>query len=469
MPASRFRLLTALLLASLLPAAQPALSPEQSALLAGGHRFQRAGWVYLHAEGSPRARGFQHGYLLAPEIREGLRATRVQWEYKSALTWKWLVEKADAMLTSKVDPENLAEIEGIVEGLAAAGVPSSRAELVTYNANLELSGYWWPQEFKKLKEGAQAHAPESCSAFIATGSWTRGGGLVMGHNTMQGYEGAWPNVIIDLVPEKGHRILMQGVPGWIHSGMDFFITDAGLVGTETTIGGFEGFDPSGLPEFARMRRATQDAGSIDAWCAIMRKGNNGGYANAWLLGDVATNEIARLELGLRHVGFERTKDGCFTGSNVAEDLKLLRFETNVKETDIRNSSVARRVRWNQLMAQHKGRIDAALARGFEGDHWDSLFGKEVLGARGLCSHHEFDLDPAGWDVPFEPAGTIDAKVVDAKMAKAMTFSARWGSGCGKAFDATAFLARRPQFAWMKDILRSRPSQPWTTFQAGERR
>jgi hypothetical protein len=33
-----------------------------------------------------------------------------------------------------------------------------------------------------------------------------------------------------------------------------------------------------------MRRATQDASTIDEWCQIMKKGNNGGYANAWLLG-----------------------------------------------------------------------------------------------------------------------------------------------------------------------------------------
>jgi len=43
-----------------------------------------------------------------------------------------------------------------------------------------------------------------------------------------------------------------------------------------------------------MRRATQDAPHIDQRCAIMKKGNNGGYANAWLIGDVNSGEIARL-------------------------------------------------------------------------------------------------------------------------------------------------------------------------------
>ena len=34
--------------------ASPQLSGEQKALLAKGYRFNRAGWIYLHVEGSPR-------------------------------------------------------------------------------------------------------------------------------------------------------------------------------------------------------------------------------------------------------------------------------------------------------------------------------------------------------------------------------------------------------------------------------
>jgi hypothetical protein len=61
---------------------------------------------------------------------------------------------------------------------------------------------------------------------------------------------------------------------------------------------------------------------------------------------------------------------------------------------------------------------------------------------------------------------VDGKVVDARMAKEMSFAARWGSSCGMAFDAPAFLAAHPQLDWMKDILKSRPSRPWVVFRAG---
>jgi hypothetical protein len=293
---------------------------------------------------------------------------------------------------------------------------------------------------------------------------TPDGGIVLGHNTMTSYYGVDCFVILDIQPESGHRILMQGSPGWVHSGTDFFITDAGLIGSETTIGGFSGFDAEGIPEFVRFRRATQDASTIDEWCAIMRRGNNGGYANAWLIGDINTGEIARLELGLKHVGFERTKDGYFVGSNLAENLKILRLETKEHETDIRISDVARRVRWKQLMKENRGKITVELAKKFEGDHYDTYLGEERLGSRSLCAHWEYDTtDPD--EAPYAPTGTVDAKVVDSKMAKRMAFAARWGSGCGTPFDAGAFLEKHPQFDGMKEILHSRASYPWAEFEA----
>lgn len=452
--------------------AATALTPEQQSLLKGAHRLERSGWTYLHIQGEPRQRGFQRGYLLAREIAEGIKTAQADWEHQSALDWPWLVSCATSMFLSKIDPENLEELTGMSEGLRAAGMQFSRDDLITYNAMIELCWYWWPGEAKRLRDGspAPAYGPkESCSSFIATGSFTADGNVVLGHNTMEDYCDVLPNVIEDIVPTHGHRILWQTSPGWIHSGTDFFITDAGLVGSETTIGGFDGFDTNGIPEFIRMRRATQDAGSLDEWCDIMKRGNNGGYANAWLLGDVNTKEIARLELGLKNIGFEKKRDGYFSGSNVAEDPKLLRYETSSDETDIRSSCVARRVRWKQLMQENKGKINASLARQFEGDHFDTYRGKVQPSGRTLCGHFELDPEPdKPWPgVPYGCAGTVDAKIVDAAMAKQMSFAARWGSGCGAPFSARKFLTAHPQFDWMEGTLKDRPAEPWVQFRAGE--
>ncbi len=75
---------------------------------------------------------------------------------------------------------------------------------------------------------------------------------------------------------------------------------------------------------------------------------------------------------------------------------------------------------------------------------------------------------SGGSDPFSPGGTVDGKVVDAKMAKEMSFVARWGAACGTPFDANKFLEAHPQYDWMKNILKDRPSEPWTVFKVGEK-
>jgi len=220
-----------------------------------------------------------------------------------------------------------------------------------------------------------------------------------------------------------------------------------------------------------MRTATQYASNIDEWCDIIKTGNNGGYANAWLIGDVNTNEIARLELGLKYVGFEKKKDGYFIGSNVAEDLRILRFETKMTDnTDIRNNAISRRVRWEQLMKQYKGQIDLTNAEAFEADHYDTYLNKIRPGYRTLCAHNELDPNYEGeehWQ-PYAAFGAIDGKVVDSEMAKKMSFMARWGAACGTPFDAQKYLEEHPQYDWEQGILQSRPSEPWTEFSIGEK-
>src|SRR5206468_1845619 len=115
------------------------------------------------------------------------------------------------------------------------------------------------------------------------------------------------------------------------------INAAGVVITETTISQFHGFDPNGIPEFVRARKAMQYATDIDEFAAIMRQGNNGGYANDWLIADSKTNEIASLELGLKNVNLKRTKDGYFAGANFPIDPKLAAEETDF---DPKNMSIS---------------------------------------------------------------------------------------------------------------------------------
>src|SRR3954465_8303852 len=109
------------------------LSDSERAALTRADRSETNGWIYLHIAGNASERGFQHGYLLAREIAEEIRVRRVLWKYESSMEWPWLLEKARAMFEPKIDRESLEEIDGIAAGMRAAGVETTRAELIAYN------------------------------------------------------------------------------------------------------------------------------------------------------------------------------------------------------------------------------------------------------------------------------------------------------------------------------------------------
>jgi hypothetical protein len=438
---------------------------QQQAWIAEASHGDQDGWFTLTLKGGPAERGFQHGWLLTQEIQRAMGEMAHQWTRDTAMPWDWAVKRAEQMLVPKISPENLAEIDGISAGMAARGVTVSRAELVAYNAWFDLIWYWWPT-YRKAHPNFEGDDKLHCSAFVATGSMTKDGKPLLAHNTHFDFTIAADfNLLIDVRPDKGHRFVMQGRPGWIHSGTDFFVTDAGIVGAETTIGGFESFDEKGTAEFDRARRAMQYANSLDDFVKIMKTGNNGGYANSWLLADTKSGEIMRFELGLRQAAVERTKDGYYSGSNIAYEPKLLAFETTSNPFDISTSSVARRERWKKLMELNRGKIDAEIAKGMLGDDYDSFTASTGPSHRTICARG--DLDPGtahstGF-TPFNPGGAFDAKVVDATMAGKLSFWASWGPPCGPDFNAQTFLAQHSQFDALNGDLRDLPHHGWVVF------
>lgn len=445
--------------------------PPDSSRLDGSSRLERDGWVFVHLEGSPERLGYQHGYLLAHEINNLLSAIKPYLEKTSKRNWDFYRQASEQMLWKGIDPEYQRELDGIVAGMAGRGIKVDRWDIVALNAVEELPYYYMPWLDKKEGNTPITHAPGNCSAFIATGSYTKDGRIVMGHNAWTNYViGTRWNIIFDLVPERGHRILMDGLPGVIISDDDFGVNSAGIVVTETTIAQFEGWDPEGKPEFARARKAMQYAGSIDDFVRIMLDGNNGGYANDWLVGDTKTGEIALFELGLQESSVRRSKDGYFVGSNFPVDPKLLKAETKFDPEKSDSSPNARRARWEQLISEHKGRIDVETGKRFETDIYDVIDRATGANDRTLCGCVE--VSPRGvpeWDWgPFFPGGTVQAKVLDAAMAGRMEFWARVGHPGAPDFLAEDFVAQHADYAWMKDLLKDLKTGPWSRFAANRK-
>lgn len=442
-----------------------------------GYRFDENGWIYIHIEGDPFERGKQYGYLVAPELGEIIRSVDFLSYWNTGKEWSYFVENAESLWADRLGEEYMEEIKGIAAGAEAAGVSITWQEVLAWNGYEELTDYWWPNELNNSFMSLQAGGVQDdhCSAFMATGDATEDGQVVVAHNSWAEFEtGQFNNEILDIVPTDGHRILMQSLPGYIHSQTDFFVTEGGLLGTETTIGGFSLYDPNEDPEFLRIRKAMQYSNNLDDFVEYMKKKNNGGYANAWLVADLNTNEIMRHELGLNYDNIEKKTNGYFIGFNAPLDPRIRGLETsNSGYADIRRHQGARQVRLTELMEENYGTLNVEKAKEILADHYDVYLEiDDNPSSRTVDGHYELDareyMSQPGRPIPYEPRGTVDGKVANTEMGKNMSFWARWGNSSGMPFDASEFLAEHIQFSHLDGYLNDRPSEPWTEFKAGQK-
>ena len=439
-------------------AKQDAAKPDE-ARLKPAYRFARGGWIYVHLEGSPADIGYQHGYLLAPEIEDGFKTVQLKDTHRTQRDWSFYRATAQNILWPHIDVEYQQELQGIADGLKAHGSTLDLWDIVALNAMEEVPDYYvpWLNKHEKLSHAPDLKAPGNCSAFVATGSWTKDHKPVIAHSNWTDIAtGTRWTVIFDIVPSNGYHMLMDGFPGIIVSDDDFGINAAGLMVTETTIAGFALFDPNGKPEFVRARKALQYSKSIDEYVQIMLDGNNGGYANDWLLADNNTGEVARFEIGLKMHRVWRTKNGYFVGANFPSDPAFIKAETDFDPTNMSSSPNARHKRWDEIMPANKGQIDVELGEKFLADHFDTYEGKEDRNFRGLCGHG--DTAPTGepaWGEPaYSPMGAVTAQAADSSMTRNMTLQARAGHPCGEDFIADKFLKEHPEFDWQRPSSRT---------------
>ena len=387
------------------------------------YRYPAAGWIYLHIEGKPYERGYQHGYLMAKEIPEYLTRCAIDLAGKAdEETWNRYRTTADALFLRGFDREILEEMRGIADGADAAGAKFLNRKLDLLDIALANTTVEMGELASAMSntpsgiEGSHFSLPtyarhdspaDHCSAFAATGSATRDGKMIIGHVTWWSQTLAeQTNVMLDIKPETGHRMLIQSYPGGIESGTDWYQNDAGIVLTETTIEQTP-FNIKGTPVAFRARMAIQYSSDIDEVVEQLGKNNNGLYTNEWIIGDAKNNEIAMYELGTNHTKLWRsTKSewfgntpGFYWGDNNAKDLAVnLEYVPDPQGPPRYVPYVPgkRDLAWMDLYQKYKGQID-------------SQFG-----------FNAFD------SAPLVASSTMDSKIVTADMANHLMVWAEFG-------------------------------------------
>jgi hypothetical protein len=442
-----------------------------SPLLKGAYRVDQNGWIYVHLEGKPFEIGYQNGYLLADNIDQSWKACiHVYWTEEEFGDWWYAARDISRLyIWPKLTAEMKVEIEGITAGVRAKGLSWDKWDILAFNSWADIDAYWdlWEEGKGHPTKGHTPlqHWEKGCSAFIATGSsWTESGEIVIGHNTWAGYagDGYW-NVIFDVEPEKGNRMVYQSTGGCIWSGQDWIYNDAGLMVCETTLPSMYTYNVEGIPVFVRIRYAMQYGNTIDDFIDIMTYKNSGAYANEWLIGDAKTGEICSLQLGCYVWDIERTNDGMITSCNYPKGPNV-RSETYYDWTIPETSGYSRDARWEELKAYYEdsGLIDCDVGMNLLSDHEDTWTGTSDPSSRTLCGHCEDD--PAD---DYYPEGAYDGKVTCSSLVlNDMGMWGRWGHPCGTPFDAEDFLISHPEYEWQLPYLQDLPiggTKPWTYF------
>jgi hypothetical protein len=398
------------------------VAPETVRWFGPAYRYDDRGWIFVHVEGEPYPRGYQYGALVAGEL--AAYATKLGYAEDhddAAAGWRALRAQADALFLRGFDEEYLVEMRGIADGAAHAGAtldgrPVDLLDVVTLNSAVDLgqlrgalavtpsalSGRSFLKAEDELLLDERTH---KCSSFVANGPATADGRVVFGQIFMwNGYTGVHWNVIADVVPSSGQRLVYQTFPGGVHSGADFYMNSAGIMIGETTTGQTP-FDITGTPQSNRIRKAAQYARSIDDVAKILRERNNGLYTNDWPIADIKTNEIAIFLLGTHRSKLWRGRDnpfgtpGFLWSNNNNRDLGV-RSEYGAQASgapyDMIFSPWDRDVAFWEFYSRSKGRIDATAAV----DLWASS--------------------------PTNRPHACDGKVTTAEMAEQLVFLAHYG-------------------------------------------
>jgi len=249
------------------PVAPPLVTPEvienpEVTLLdseGAGKLYNAGGHLVCVMEGTPEEMGFQHGRLLAERARHILKEGYVDKAlWQRGYTPEYVNAQADRM-AKHFSPAHVAEMEGIVKGLHAAGVSEATYEDVRLGVVQAEILHYGPD------------APPGCSNFACWGRWTPDGRLLHGRNldwTILG--GAQDDAVILVWRPKG------GVPFMMMGWACAIGSVTGMNAQGITIGEMTCSSPDstfdGLPLFLIMRRVLEESASLDAAVAIMEEG-----------------------------------------------------------------------------------------------------------------------------------------------------------------------------------------------------
>ena len=247
-----------------------------------GRLYQVGTQLVCVMEGTPEQMGFQHGRLLAEKVRHIIKDGYMQKTLFGRGYSREYVNEQSERMEKHFPPEYIAEMNGIVEGLKAAGVDDVTYEEVRTGATAPELQHHDPD------------APPGCTNFAVFGRWTPGGRLLHARNLDWNINGAAQDDAVILVwrPAGGTPFMMPTFAGTI-GGVSGMNAKGITIGEMTSSTPTESFD--GVPLLLLMRRVIEKGSTLEEAVAIMEAGPR---TTGWnfVIGDAKIPDARALEV-----------------------------------------------------------------------------------------------------------------------------------------------------------------------------
>lgn len=117
------------------------LTKEQKKILEKSHKEIINGWSHVTIKGTPYELGFQNGYHLSSEYEDAIRVYTYMTMETFGMEYSYFKDQAVRLHKDKIPNYQLEELQGMADGLTAAGVPSTLEDLIGWNDWMEITGY----------------------------------------------------------------------------------------------------------------------------------------------------------------------------------------------------------------------------------------------------------------------------------------------------------------------------------------
>lgn len=360
----------------------------------GGIKRFGDGWVekrganyLLHLSGTSYEMGYQHGVLMADEIKSGAVpvfadpvshnasfAGKPAWVRKMLLTY--LEFSVYGPIERNTPREYLEEIKGIADG---AGLDFREVFIANFLSDLTMA--MTPGVINK--KAAELGIGAECSAFVAAGDAVEGGALIFGRNTDYSGQGRWGpyQTIFFYKPAGGLSYVNVGSAGLIKA--NSAMNEAGIVVSGHFMA-FEGADPAGVSFTVLENEIMRKAHTLDEAIALIEGARRGG-AFGLIIADGVRREAAVVESTAERLGIRRMENGAIVLTNFATTEELKPVDLLLRYNLLLRNVKGRYERLSQLIDLHRGAITPALSATFMSDHVDVITGTERGTGITVCS------------------------------------------------------------------------------------